>query len=466
MVKYSLAFFALLTLLSSCKSSKDLSNVERAKERFIMPELKSTLNVHYKIDKETIQDTFNTVIDSYLAGDMQLQAMGMDVVVTKIEDAELSFSGRKVLTTLPLKIGLNKKTIISNIDASGALLLNFVTDLDLDTTWTVRTNTKLELYEWIEEPRLSLGVFKISLGKLANGIIDKSKAELEKQIDQSINDQLTFKDKVLDLMKYVEKPIRIDSALNSWVTVIPEHIYMSEIRNEAEWTTGNITIQGRTKVTSTEPKNKIPGLKLPSFNWEQRLDDTSHINLVLDIGYDQINKFVSENYEGQTFSSNGKSITVGKSHLGVDGNNLVADVDVTGSFNGKIRLIGKPIFDNQKQMFYVDDVDVKVRTKNVFHKAAAWMVKGKIKNQLAEMMRFSIDDYLEDFQTQIDSQIKQYQRPGELDLIADLRKLKVEKFVLDSDRIHTFATINIYLETVIHEMSIFNGEHRSQMLRN
>lgn len=458
-------FLVLLGLMfSSCKTSQKLSKIEVSKTRFVAPELKSTLNVHYKIDKQAIRDTFNTLIDMYLNQDMELQAMGMDIVVQKRDEASVEFSGKKVLTTLPLDISLAKETLLSNINAKGSLRLDFMTDLDMDTSWVIKTNTTLEHYEWLEKPSVSLGGFSLPLGNLANTIIDKSKAELERQINNSVSDQLTIKDKVMDLMKYVENPIQVDTLLNSWVQVIPEKVYMSEIRNEQNWTTGNVTIQGRTKVTSFKPKS-IPGLTLPDFGWEESLDDTSHINVVLDLGYQQLEKYLNENYKGQTFSNDGKKVTINSINLSAEGNKLVGVADVSGSFNGKLKLSGNPVFDNEKQVFYAEDVDVSVTTKNILHKAGSWLLKGKIKKQLSEMMYFKIDDSINLIQGQIDAQLQNYQVKDQLNLIADLNRLKIEKFVLGSDRIHAFTTINIYLESQILDMRLFNDNVGSTLLR-
>ena len=465
MKNFIFLIFILGLLGTSCKSTKQFSTVEATKTRFVMPELKSTLNVHYRIDKQAIRDTFNSLIDTYLTEGLELSVMGMDVVVSKIDDATVEFAGRSVLTKLPLKINLTKNTIISNINASGSLELNFLTDMDISPDWVVETNTKLEQYDWIDEPKLSLGGFNIPLANVANSIIEKSKTQFEEQIDKSVNEQLTIKDKVLDLMKYVEKPIQVDKELNTWVQVEPEKIYMSEIRNNEDWTIGNVTVQGKTKVTSSEPKDKVVGLSLPQFSWEDTLDDTSHINIVVDFEFDKINAFIKQNFRGKTFSNDGKEITINDIDLFAEGENLVTIADVKGSFNGKLRLTGKPIFDNKKQAFFVDDIDVKVQTKNILHKAGAWILKGKIKNQLKELMYFSIDDNISSIQEQIDTQISKYSIKNKLDLDADLKRLKIDKFVMSSDRIHAFTTINVYLETIIHDMSVFGGGHSTGSLK-
>lgn len=427
-----------------------------------MPELKSTLNLHYKISKKATQDTFNNIIDQYLASDMQLSAMGMDILINKFRDAEIEISQKKVLTRMPIEIGLSKKTFINNIKARGILDLNFMTDLEIDSSWNLQTKTSLEHYEWLEEPKLELGGFEIPIGKLANNIIDKSKEQLVSQIDQSVNEQLAIRDKVLDMMKYVEKPIEVDTIMNSWLHLVPENVYMSEIQNEQNWSRGNITVHSQTKITDTEPTETLTGLKLPKFNWEEELDDTSHINMVMNLSYDKIDSYLNENYKGQTFESDGKKIKVNSIHLYNSGDKLVAKANVSGSINGDLHISGKPIFDNEKQVFYTDDIDINLKTKNVLHKAGAWLFKGKIKNQLKGLMRFSIKDNLEAVQEKVNSEVDRYKVPNQLDLRADIRKLNINKFVLGSEKIHAFVTLNVYLEATILDMRVFNNQKISR----
>lgn len=465
-MKFYIFLLGILLLVAGCKSTKNLSSVEESNIEFVMPELKSTINVHYDLNKQSLQDTFNRIIEQYLAGDMEITSMGMDVVIEKAEEAEMELSGRKVLSKLPIKLAVSKNTILNTINAEGVLELNFVTDVDIDSSWNLVTKTNLEHYEWTKEPSLSLGVFSIPVGKLANGIIEKSKAEFESQIDKSVNDQLSIREKVLDLLKYIENPIELDTVLNSWVTIIPEYVHMSEIVNYEEWFNGNVTIQGRTKISEEKPKDHIPGIRLPEFTWQKDLDDTSHVNFVLDISYASINKYLNTNYRGKTFGQDGRTITLNDIELYRKGANLVTRANVSGSVNGELYISGKPIFDNEKQAFYTDDVDIDLKTKNVLHRAGAWLLKGKIKNQLKQLISFSIEENRNSIQRQLDSQIEKYNIKDQLLLRADIKKLKVNKFVLGNEKIHSFVTINLFLKAIVQDMRLFDNDINESKLKN
>ena len=448
-------FLAISFHFISC-SKKNISKIEQVNSTFVMPELKSTVNLNYKIDKQAINDTFNIVIDKYLDTDLEIDAMGMDVIITKEKDATMEFLGTQVLSTLPIRIDVTKNTFLKNLTGHGSLELHFITGIDIDTNWTLVTNTELADHEWIEKPKLNLGSIQINVSRLADEIINRSKATLEKQIDLSVKDQISFKDRLLDVLKYVEEPFLIDTLMNSWLSIRPEHIYMSHIQNDSEFAIGNVTVHGETKLSSSKP-DIIPGIKLPQFKWETQLDDTSHINVVMDVTYNQVNQYLQENYKGETIKNGDKKITIHDIYMKREGEKLVVVSDVSGSIKGKLLVSGKPVFDNTKQKFYTEDIDIDIQTKNVIHKAGAWLFKGKIKNKLKDMLDFSIQDNLDQLQELINEQISSFSKEEQVEFDADLRKLYIERFVLDNDRLHAFVTFDIFLQSKIYDLNALNN---------
>jgi len=452
----SLILFILITFQFTSCSKKNLSKLEQVNSPFVMPELTSSVNLNYEIDKKAINDTFNIIIDQYLDTDLEIDAIGADVKISKEQDATMEFLGTQVLSTLPIKIEIEKSTFIKNITGQGQLELNFITGIDIDSNWTLITHTELAAHKWIEKPSLNLGGIQFNVSMLADEIIKRSKPTLEQQIDKSVADQISFKDRLLDMLKYVEEPILIDTLMNSWLSIQPQNVYMSHIKNEEESATGNVTIQGKTIFSSVKPDN-IPGIKLPQFEWNTELDDTSHINVVLDISYDQVNQYLSENYKGETLMNGDKQVTIHDIFLKREGEKLVVVSDVTGSVNGQLLVSGTPVFDNKKQKFYTDDIDIDIQTKNVIHKAGAWLFKAKIKNKLKDMLDFSVQENLDQMQELINEQIDNYSIDNEIEFIADLRQLQVERFVLDNDKIHAFVTLDIFLQSKIHNLNALNN---------
>jgi len=201
-----LSILLLSTAFISCKSKKlALENYQNL--NLDLPEdYSSYLTVNYKLDKKGIQDTFNMIIDQYLAGDMEFGDYGLDITIKKEDEATFEFEGRNVLINLPIFVAFSKKTIFADIQAEGALSLTFKSDVEIDSSWNLFTNSRLENYEWTKKPKLNLGGLSLNVENIANNIIEKSKEEFARNIDLSIQEQFALRARMLEVLQTVEQP--------------------------------------------------------------------------------------------------------------------------------------------------------------------------------------------------------------------------------------------------------------------
>ncbi|MBK7634296.1 MAG: DUF4403 family protein [Saprospiraceae bacterium] len=77
----------------------------------------------------------------------------------------------------------------------------------------------------------------------------------------------------------------------------------------------------------------------------------------------------------------------------------------------------------------MDNIDIKLRTKNVC-KAAAWLGEGKIRHELENKMKFSINETLATVQKNIDTQLKKLNNDYNLEMKVGIGSAEVEKFEL------------------------------------
>ena len=129
-------------------------------------------------------------------------------------------------------------------------------------------------------------------------------------------------------------------------------------------------------------------IKTPPFAWKDKVRDSSLIQLIMELDYSHLQNVAKKNFEGKKFSEAGKTIEVVNIEVGKSSGRLQLAVDVKGSFNGKLILLGIPSFDKSKSLLYGDQVEISVKTGNVLHKAASWLLKGKIKNELEKNVAF------------------------------------------------------------------------------
>jgi hypothetical protein len=230
---------------------------------------------------------------------------------------------------------------------------------------------------------------------------------------------------------------------------------MSGAVNRKDETVGKITLSAKTYVSSDKPI--VPPIaKTPIFVWKDKLPDSSKLNLQLDIVYSYLESIANENVKGKVYSEDGKKITINNVRItGDKQGRLVVNAEVYGSFNGTVLIKGKPYYDDSKQVLKATDVDVSIKTGNILHSAAAFLMKGKIKSEISKMLEFSLQDKIVDIQRQTDAFLADYSTKNNVKASAKLGSMRIAATVAEDTRVRSLVSITFYLHTYMENLSYF-----------
>ena len=78
---------------------------------------------------------------------------------------------------------------------------------------------------------------------------------------------------------------------------------------------------------------------------------------------------------------------------GDENGNMNIKVDFTGSFDGTVYFVGKPVYNAEKKTIEVKDLDYDLKTKNLLLKTAKWLFNKKIINELKSYTSFDLSQY-------------------------------------------------------------------------
>jgi len=78
---------------------------------------------------------------------------------------------------------------------------------------------------------------------------------------------------------------------------------------------------------------------------------------------------------------------------GDDEGNMNIRVDFSGSFDGTAYFVGKPVYDEEKKMIEVQNLDYDLKTKNLLLKTAKWLFNKKIVSELKNYTSFDLSQY-------------------------------------------------------------------------
>ncbi|MGB4958589.1 MAG: DUF4403 family protein, partial [Saprospiraceae bacterium] len=325
----------------------------------------------------------------------------------------------------------------------------------IDTSWNVKTKTSLSYHRWIDKPKLMIGGVSLPIETIANLAISKSQSLIEDQIDASVNENFTLRQKMIETMKLFEQPMQMDPKVNAWLNITPEKFEINKVINSRFTAKGKIGIQG-TSTFSTYKPSVSPNIALPKVYWNEEIPDSSVFRLITDIKMEDINPMLKQNLDGKTFSTGDRSITLSNIITNCDYEYLRVITDVSGAVNGMLIIKGRPKYDAFNNGFYMDNIDIQLKTKNVIHKAAAWIAEGKIRSEMENNLKFSIDDTMKDVQKNIDTYLKDFNKMYDLEMKIGLGKSDVETFQLKPGQIETLFNTKFYLELLIKDFRSFN----------
>lgn len=435
-----------------CKSKKGITQDIPTE---IVKNFQTDLVINYRLDKSGIIDTFNNAINEIFKQSFDISDYDVKMTLSMTKSANVEIEGSNVLIVIPVNIHVEKQTFLSKISANGNIEMSFISSIDIDSLWNLNTLTKLAYHRWIEKPKLSVMGMNIPIESIANTILNKSKSVIETSIDQSIKENFTLKAKMRENLKMFDQPFKLDGPVASWLYIQPSEFRINKVVNQKLSALGKIQVKGITTFSTYKPVLKKPIQNLPRVYWSDQIPDSSVFRIVADIKTMDINELLKANLEGRTFKEGGKSITLSNIVTNCDYENLRVVTDVTGTVNGTLIIIGRPIYVSKTNEFYITDLDISLKTKNVIHKAAAWIAQGKIRKDLEKQLRFSINSTLTDAQNNIDQQMKEFNDRYGIEMKVGIGSTDIENFELKPGQIEAIIKSKIYLEIRIKSFRSF-----------
>lgn len=415
---------------------------------------KSLITLNYSLYNKGIRDTFEVLIDTIFAYDWDFPEYDMKATLKRAGKMNVELANNQILVDLPTEITLVKESFLGQIRANGTAKLQFVSTLQIDSSWALKTTTLLVGNEWIKKPKLSLGFANLPIETISNAALGKVKPLIEEGIDQSIQDNFNLRTTMMDVTKKMNTPIRLHEIYGGWVYMVPDTAYITGIKNKQGISSGQIAIQAKTVVSSVEPDIKLFP-KLPHLIWKTKLVDTSKLALQMDFAYSYMDSLAREQVVGQTFADGARSITVTNVKCGPIGQDLAFTVTTTGSYKGDLVISGRPRYDSQLQVIKVPNASVSVRTGNVLHSAAAWLLQGKIKTELQKALEFPLHDKLASAQAAIDKYIDDYYNPYNMTVTAKMNNLDLKDLSPRAEKVTTTITSGLYINVLFKDLSFF-----------
>ncbi len=421
-------------LLASCKTKPPVRPAEQYEGLF--EEKLSVINIPVDVSLRDMERSLNRQVKGVVYEDRDLHdGDNMRIRAEKRQDIRLGIDSQLIKYRVPLALWIQYDLGISKVEAEGELSIDFKTAFSITEDWNIKTATQVIRYDWLRKPRLKMGVVNLPIGFIAGLVIENSKSSLARSIDELVQEQFGFREMVNEAWVKMYEPVLVSEAYNTWLTVNPQGIGMTPLEMKGDRIRGIIFVETKPQVNIGRPPGNMRPLPLPGFRPRRDSGDdfTIYVNTV--ISYEEAERIAKEQLLGETFSQGKRSVRVEDIELYGQGNKIIVNTVMSGSYNGSIYLVGKPFYNARKNTIEIESLDYELSTRNFLLKSAGWLLKSTMKNKIEENMNFLLDYNLQEMKAQFEEQLEEYKITEDIILKGELKGLAIQNAYLSPESI-------------------------------
>lgn len=192
-----------------------------------------------------------------------------------------------------------------------------------------------------------------------------------------------------------------------WLKINPQKIRINNLYAQNDSLNIFLGLSAKPIISVDKPveqSSKVPNIGMfsrkPGFN----------IFLDAVISYDSLSHLMNQNLAGKEFEF--KKLLIKKKFIidecriyGGGFEKLIIKIIFSGTNTGVVYLVGKPVYDKDKRVIEVQDIDFDIKSKNVLLGNADWMFDKKITKEIAKNARFELGGYIDTAKTTLNEQL-------------------------------------------------------------
>ena len=441
----------LILLICSCATKKPLIDMDDDHAEWSVP--LSVLPLPVRLHKAELERDLNRQLGTVLYEDNDLKDDDLAIRAERSEDIRLQIDERQIEYRVPLKIWVKKNLRLTNVEAEGTLAINFRTEYQIREDWSLQTTTEVTSHEWIRKPVLKLGVIDLPIQFIANQVLKSSRQTIAKAIDEQVRANLDLRAEVESAWNMLQDPLLLSEEYHTWMVLHPSRLFMTPLQSNVDTIESTIVLLSEPRVYLGEEPARPEPRPLPSFTWQESDQGGFAFVLQTEIPFVEAERLAQQNMVGERFSSGKRYVVVEDIRLTGRGNRLVVATDLSGSYNGRVNLIGKPVYDARSGRIELRNLDVELETRNFLYKSLGWLFKGAFKKRVQENLNYYLEYYLDTMRETIQQEFDHFALAPGVELNGELEDLRVQQVYVTTDAIRTWVGLGGKIEVDVHGLS-------------
>ncbi|WP_396209368.1 DUF4403 family protein [Flavobacterium sp.] len=457
---FTVSLFYTFFILVSCGTTNKIEALRPSPSNdapIVFKNKTSFVTMPITISLSEIEHQLNKKLSGLIYNDSLINDDKTEMKIWKTAPILLSEKDGNIVSVIPLKIWAKFKYGTDflglydtrEISLNGTITLNSTPQL---TNWKLTTKSKIEDFAWSDSPTILVAGKKIPITYIINPTMRIFKEKIAKKIDNAIDRTCDFKPHVLNVIEKLSVPFMTSERYESWFKMVPIELYVTE----AKLSKSKITMEMGLKcnmqtMVGQQPKNGFDASKI-TLKPVSSIPEKTTASVVAVSTYESASSIVTKNFQGQEFGSGSRKITVQKVALWHKDGKIVIALDVLGSINGTLYLVGIPNYNAISKEIYFDQLEYVINTKSILIKSANWLMQETILSKIQENCRYSIIPNLEEGKQSLKPYLTNYSPMKGVFVNGVLNDFEFEKVELTDKAIIAFITTSGKLKIKVDGM--------------
>jgi hypothetical protein len=342
------------------------------------------------VNKLKIEEAlFKIINEQGAASDLEIHSFKLHFQI--VDKPKILIQDKLFQTNFPIKFNLKKDDFLFSIEGHGHLMLEINTIFNIDENFHLATQTSINGYKWIEEPRIDFGSMNIQVEQLVDMIIRHYDDSLSSAIDKSIKDAIDLPKLVKNGIEDGLKKLDTISLRELKVFVQPSEILVEPITTDEH----NIIIKGAIRAEfACGTKNTLidNGLKL---RWVESLlsDNITYvdINIEEEVISSALCDFINQQeYGGEKLQASGCKVDFMSRGLDIN-------LDLLSPVKASVNIFGVPRYNESDACLYMDNLSVKVNSSNILYKLSAPLLNKYLLNNISNRFPLDTESYINQY---------------------------------------------------------------------
>ena len=447
----------LLLLLVQCQSKKP----QAPRAEGFDPPIPTTLSYlagTITFDLKELQEKINQELDPVLIGKEPEKGESAGIFsfrVKRLGDVQVTYEDQQIKLSAPLQMWITKpfsKDTTPPKKPFCVLHVAFKSPISVTSDWRLASRTTFTDYKWLVKPELRLLGKEFALTKLAQNILEKHKADIEKAIDAAVYSNLRLDQMVSPTWRDMQKPLLINKEYGLWLVPKPISVAAGLVTGNGHQLVTHVRIALETQ-TELKPESPVhPKTQLPQLQKRDSVAQTSDLHLLSFIPYDGINRMLALTIRKEPKKMALGAITIKGASVYGSQHSLIVKAEVSGVVDGPIYLRGRPTFDTLTSTLSVKDLAFDTASDDLLLKSADAVWQNGLQKLLESMLTIRLGDEIAKLPQIIDKAYEKGEPGKKTDLRIQTFRFVPQKIAIRPDGIQALINVESNVGVKVNEL--------------